>query len=138
MIRESWIEEGSLPWQPTPDAELVETLHHYDMPLIGVYTSQGHLWLFWCAEGQVGDWSVWGYVPIEDEELQLLRGSEDVFEAVNAVRRRHVPSVVAISHEGQGLLRAAEVEDPYALDAPLRTAMEAFPDLAGELKLLQE
>ena len=30
------IEQGRHPWLPSEDAEVVETLHHYDMPLIGV------------------------------------------------------------------------------------------------------
>lgn len=47
------IEQGRHPWLPSEDTELVETFHHYDMPLIGAVRQGSALHLFRCIDGQV-------------------------------------------------------------------------------------
>lgn len=53
---------GDLPWEPG-SASLIETIHHYDIPLSGLIEQHGTTF-FWCIEGEVPRGSLWGYVPI--------------------------------------------------------------------------
>ena len=58
------IEQGRPPWQPAEDAELVEVLHQYDMPLIGVIRHGTSLHLFRCIEGHTEASQLWAYTPL--------------------------------------------------------------------------
>lgn len=69
------IEQGRHPWLPSEDTELVETFHHYDMPLIGAIRQGSALHLFRCIEGHVDSTQVWAYTRITPEELEALRAA---------------------------------------------------------------
>jgi hypothetical protein len=128
------IEHGRHPWLPSEDAELVETLHHYGIPLVGVVLQGGALHLFRCIEGHDDPKHVWTYIRITEEDLQALRGAgpdelDTMVEGLGAGR----PTVVALGYEGRGLmvsvLLANPVESPSLLDA----AGAALRDARDEL-----
>jgi hypothetical protein len=127
------IEPGHAPWEPFRDAKLSHVLHRYDMPLIGIFWSDGHSHLFWCAEGEVTDVSVWGYLDIDDAATRLLEMAGDLDEALDEVRIGR-PYQVGIATDRDGLLGVVDAGVYKNPHDPLRVAELAFPKLRGSLK----
>ena len=90
------IQLGAAPWQPDPESELIETFSYYDRPLVGVIRSGDSSVLFECLSGHVDDRSVWGYVSIDDDELEMLRDTEDLHTAIHSITDARL-DVIAIS-----------------------------------------
>lgn len=107
------IEQGREPWAPAADAELVRTLHVYDMPLIGVIRQGGSVHLFRCIEGHVDAKNLWAYTALDDGDVAALEtASQDALDdAIDAVVDGR-PVVVALSREGDGILASALVREP--------------------------
>jgi hypothetical protein len=129
------IEQGREPWAPAADAELVRTLHVYDMPLIGVIRQGGSLHLFRCIEGHVDAMNLWAYTPLdpEDDLAALESASPDMLDDVidGVVEGR--PVVVALSREADGILASALVREPGRHATLLHAAREALRTLSEEI-----
>jgi hypothetical protein len=72
------LQSGATPWQPSHDAELVETLLYNNMPIVGVVHQNDEFYLFRCVEGFADTTHVWAYTPITEAALEFLRKSKDV------------------------------------------------------------
>ena len=128
------IEQGLQPWLPSEDAELVETLHHYDMPLIRVVRQGNALHLFWCIEGHVELTQLWAYTPLSAEELDELRaaGPDDL----DAVVERLVagkPTVLALADDERGLTVSALLGDLSGFPSPRHAARAALGEALDEV-----
>ena len=99
---------GALPWLPDPDGELVETFLYYDRPLIGVVRSGDTFTLFECVDGHIDDQSLWKYVQLEDEELEMLRATEDFDD-----------SLQSITDDREGVVAFADTSGILRYDTPL-------------------
>lgn len=64
------------PWLPTADTEPVETLSHYDGPLLGVFRQDDVPYLFRCLGGELGRAQLWLYVPLTAREVAALHGAQ--------------------------------------------------------------
>lgn len=136
MSEQIAIEQGREPWLPSADAELVRTLHFYDMPLIGVVRQAGTLHLFRCIEGHVDTNNLWAYTTLDEAELATIDAAE--LDALNDVIDRIVdgrPVVVALSREGDGILASALVREPGRHATLLHAAREALRSLSAEIDL---
>jgi hypothetical protein len=120
------IEQGRHPWLPSEDAELVETFHHYDMPLIGAIRQGSALHLFRCIDGHVDSTQVWAYTRITPEELEALRaaGPDDLDALVDRLVAGK-PTVLALAHEERGLTVSALLADLGGLPQPAAHAARA-------------
>lgn len=92
------IEQGQEPWAPAADAELVRTLHVYDMPLIGVIRKGRSLHLFRCIEGHVDAMNLWAYTALHDVDVAALEAaSPEALDDVIGIPVGARPVVVALS-----------------------------------------
>ena len=128
------IAQGLQPWLPAENAELVETLHHYDMPLIGVVRQGNALHLFRCIEGHVDSTQLWAYTRLTPEELDELRaaGPDDL----DAVVERLVagkPTVLALADDERGLTVSALLGDLSGYPSPLHGARAALGEALDEV-----
>ena len=128
------IEQGRPPWLPAADAEPVETLHTYDMPLVGVVRQGGMLHLFRCIEGHTDSSNLWAYTSIGADEVEKLRASgpdsfDDVLQKVTA--RRVV--VLALARENEGITLSALVPHPERYPSLLHAAGAALQEAAAEV-----
>lgn len=130
------IEQGREPWSPSADAELVQTLHVYDMPLIGVIRQGSALHLFRCIEGHVDASNLWAYTTLTDADLAEIEaaGPDALDDAIDRVVDGR-PAVVALSREGDGILASALVRDPGGHATLLHAAQEALRALSDEIDL---
>ena len=99
---------GALPWLPDPEGELVETFLYYDRPLIGVVRSGDTFTLFECVDGHIDDQSLWKYVQLDDEELEMLRVTDDFDESLHS-----------ITDDREGVLAFADTGGILRYDTPL-------------------
>lgn len=128
------IEHGRHSWLPSGDAELVETFHHFDMPLIGVIRQGGALHLFRCVSGHVDSAQVWAYTGISEGELQtLLRADPDHFDAMVAGLAEDRPTVVALGNESRGLTLSILLANPGEYLRLLQTARAALDEALHEI-----
>lgn len=132
------IEQGRHPWLPSEDAELVETLHFYDMPLIGAIRQGGAVQLFRCIDGHVDSTQVWAYTRIsEDDLLALCAWEADDFDIWTERLTAGKPTVVALADDERGLTVAALLADPNDYPTPLHAARaalgEALQDVDAKL-----
>lgn len=136
MSEQIAIEQGREPWSPAADAELVRTLHQYDMPLIGVIRQGGSLHLFRCIEGHVDASNLWAYTALTDADLAVLdaAGPDELDDVIDTVVEGR-PVVVALSHEGDGVLASALVREPGRHATLLHAAREALRSLSAEIDL---
>jgi hypothetical protein len=128
------IEQGRQPWLPSEDAEMVETLHHYDMPLIGVIRQGESLHLFRCIDGHVDSTQVWAYTRIAPEELEALRaaGPDDLDGLIDEVVSGK-PAVLALADEDRGLTVSALLADLSGYPTPLHAARAALGEALDEV-----
>lgn len=106
------LERGRLPWRPTPNSKMIEVLHRYDHPLMGVLEVNGTAYLFECIVGVESPLSGWWYVmlaPSDLEDLDKLAGDDLRTWITELARtRRHV---IALAVEGEGIAVTEIVED---------------------------
>lgn len=136
MSEQIAIEQGREPWSPSADAELVQMLHFYDLPLIGVIRQGDALHLFRCIEGHVDVNNLWAYTALTADDLATLAAAEPAVlddEIDRIVDRR--PVVVALSREGDGILASALVRNPGRHATLLHAAREALRSLSAEIDL---
>lgn len=128
------IEQGRHPWLPSEDAEVVETLHHYDMPLIGAIRQGDTLHLFRCIEGHVDSTQVWAYTRITPEEFETLRavGPDDLDAAIDTVVSGKA-TVLALADDQRGLTISALLDDVSRYPTPLHAARAALGQALGEV-----
>ena len=127
------IEVGRPPWQPAEDAELVEVLHQYDMPLIGVVRHGTSLHLFRCIEGHTDASQLWAYTPLSPDELERLGAEDGDLDAVVAEASARRPTVLALASNDRGVTLAALVADPSGYDTPLHAARAALGEALNEV-----
>lgn len=128
------IEQGLQPWLPSEDAVLVETLHHYDMPLIGVVRQGSALHLFRCIEGHVDSTQLWAYTRLTAEELDELRATgPDDLDAVVERLAAGKPTVLALSDDERGLTVSALLGDLSGYPSPLHAARAALGEALDDV-----
>jgi len=127
------IEQGRPPWQPAEDAELVEVLHHYDMPLIGVVRHGTSLHLFRCIEGHTDSSQLWAYTPLSTDEFDRLRAGDSDLDAVVAEVSARRPTVLALASDEQGVTLSALVADPSRYETPLHAARAALGEALNDV-----
>ncbi len=128
------IEQGRHPWLPSEDAELVETYHHYDMPLIGAIRQGSALHLFRCIDGHVDSIQVWAYSRITPEDLEILRaaGADNLDGLIDELVSEKT-TVVALAHEDRGLTVSALLADLTGYPSPLHAARAALGEALSEV-----
>lgn len=136
MSEQIAIEQGREPWSPSTDAQLVTTLHFYDMPLAGVIRQGGATHLFRCIEGHVDLNNLWAYTPVSEAEVAELEaaGADELDGAIDRVVEGR-PVVVALGREGDGILVSALIRDPGGHATLLHAAREALRALTAEVDL---
>lgn len=127
------IEQGRPAWQPAEDAELVEVLHQYDMPLIGVIRHGTSLHLFRCIEGHTDSSQLWAYTPLAPEELDRLRADDGDLDALVAELSARRPTVLALASDDRGVTLSALVADPSGYETPLHAARAALGEALDEV-----
>lgn len=128
------IEQGRHPWLPSEDAELVETLHHYDMPLIGIIRQGSALHLFRCIDGHVDSSQVWSYARINPEEMEALRAAEpDGLDALIEALESGRVTVLALARDDRGLTVSALLTDAASYPTPLHAARAALGQALDEV-----
>lgn len=122
------IKEGFPPWEPSPDATLLETFDFHDMPLSGVFKENGSRFLFTCLEGHLAEWSLWVYVEADPEEVVKLAAAPQVVDFdVRFAKAFHSerPVAAALSEEGYGIIHSTGL----GLVGPGDLAQEALKKL---------
>jgi hypothetical protein len=97
-----------MPWEPSPDAHLIETLSRYDMPLISVIEAGSSVYLFRCLAGELDDTNAWAYAQIEPADLLRLKSDSEPLERVidaiyEEVERRGEGVELAIAETDHGI-----------------------------------
>jgi hypothetical protein len=107
------ISVGCPPWQPTEDSVVVEVLHEFTIPLIGVFEQHGSKYLFWCVVGHAFSENAWAYGGISDPEIGELKDAspESFNEVLKKVTENRV-CVFAIASEEKGVVESVELDPP--------------------------
>jgi len=115
------LEPGGVPWQPSSDAELIETFVHYNMPIVGIVRQRGQMYLFRCAEGFGDTTHVWAYLSISANDLaNLLKyfrkyGKEDFWHVIEANLGGNEPLTIALATDSDGILLAMDLKPEKGL-----------------------
>lgn len=124
------LKEGFRPWEPSPEARLIEVLDRYNVPQVGILEDAAHAYVFQCVEGQVGKWSLWTYHQVDTDEIDVLRDLDEQ-EAVDAFLTRLFeddrPFAVAINNRDEGIVQHVLVTDGLR-------GREVVPAVAAALK----
>jgi hypothetical protein len=124
------LKEGFRPWEPSPEARLVEVLDRYNVPQVGVLEDAAHHYIFQCVEGQAGNWSLWTYHQVDTSDLAVLRDVEGQ-DAVDAFLARlfedNRPFAAAVSSRDEGIVQHVLVTEGLH-------GREVFPAVAAALK----
>lgn len=65
--------ESRMPWKPSDGVSDETVLNYYDMPLAGIFSQQGHRYLFLCVAGQLERSNLWIYVLLQkDQEDRIM------------------------------------------------------------------
>lgn len=94
------IHVGALPWEPSPDAELVEAYSYYDQPTLGLIRQAGLPYVFRCVDLVDDRFSLWAYALITDEEVARLSEAEDLLRALAQVTAGKLFTVALAEEEG--------------------------------------
>ncbi|MQB01330.1 MAG: hypothetical protein GEU78_13730 [Actinobacteria bacterium] len=125
---------GDLPWQPHA-AEGVVVLNHYDMPLAGVIRQHGNSYFFWCLKGEVTQGTLWGYLPIADQERhEIEHEPRDLI--LRNLSSKSRPWTLAFSVEGRGIVKWRDLPEWPRSTRLFRTSDEGLLDLLPEEKEL--
>jgi hypothetical protein len=111
------------PWEPSPDAHLVETYVYYDIPRLGVISEHGGLYLFRCVEGYADEVHVWAYAPIGTSDVDSLnqaKGSPEFWELVRNLSF-HAPMSFAVANDSEGVL---DCWDDFDLGGGIESVMD--------------
>lgn len=92
---------GCPPWAPAPDAEIVEVVHRYNIPLLTVVEQAGTQFMARCLFGELGSTSLWIYNRLDGHEaVMLCQGSpEQVDEQADELSCGLVTVAIAIDDE---------------------------------------
>lgn len=58
------IVQGCRPWELTPTSVLIDVIHRYNLPLVGVIEQRGARYLFQCWAGEVERANLWLYTRL--------------------------------------------------------------------------
>jgi hypothetical protein len=127
-------EPGQKPWKPSRNTELVETFLYNNMPLVGVIRQHGTLYLFRCVEGFADETHVWAYVPVEEENLDKLRRSDELWMPLQDLTSGQ-SFMVAIATDRDGIVAIYNLghEVPSILDSDLIVELVLYGDRQGFL-----
>jgi hypothetical protein len=125
------IAEGGRPWEPTPTSVLVDILHRYNMPLVGVIEQHGVRYLFQCWAGEVERANMWLYTRLTEGQDRLLADESRPFvDALDDATRGE--GVLAVALDG----RIVAWEPVPDVDEPMAEIIDLLSDRA--LQVLQE
>ena len=71
MNLDTLVSIGQPPWEPVPEAELIDVWDKYDFPICGIYRLDGDLIVFTLIT-TAGSRSLWAYVPVPPEERDAV------------------------------------------------------------------
>jgi hypothetical protein len=120
------IQEGRAPWQPADDAELVEVLNHYDIPLVGLVRRGEMFYAFVCLEGQLEDVNLWGYLSLEPDEAHRLQTLETDVQTALWKLAQDRPTILALARNSR-IVSHTLIQHPEKFGS----AIEAAADLLG-------
>lgn len=124
------LKEGFRPWEPSPEARLIEVLDRYNVPQIGILEDAAHSYVFQCVEGQVGEWSLWTYHQVDSYDLMVLRDLKEQkdFDAfLTRLFEDDRPFAAAVSHRDEGIVQHILVTEGLR-------GREVFPAVAAALR----
>ena len=99
------------PWHPSPDAELRNAYHVWDIPLAGHLREGTSDYFFWCVDGAANDTvSLWAYAQVSESEIQAVEQGE--FDAQFAKAIVGKPLTVALYNEERGIVASIIVLNP--------------------------
>lgn len=120
------------PWEPSPFAELVESFHVWDMPLMGHLREAGSDYVFWCVTDGTEARSLWAYALVSARELDdLHRGGPAEFDATFERVTAGKPLTVALYSEENGIEGVIQVVNPGAYQTLHEAIMDEIYSLAG-------
>jgi hypothetical protein len=138
------IERGAEPWKPTEATEVVEVLHQFSIPLVGVVRQEGVLFLYWCVTGHAGPENAWAYARVHEGDVGTLRaaqGSEAFADALRSVVDDRVCSF-AIASDDKGIIESVGLHPPASFDTAHARGMqemgEKFQEVMAAYNELQE
>lgn len=121
------LKEGFRPWEPSPEARLIEVVDRYNVPQVGILEDAAGTYVFQCVEGQVGKWSLWTYHQVGSDDLTLLRSLEEQDSIDDFLARLFEddrPFAAAISHQDEGIVQ-------HVLVAEGLRGRDVFPAVAA-------
>ena len=130
------LREGDLPWQPHA-AEDVVVLNRCDMPLTGMIRQHGNSYFFWCLRGEVTQGTLWGYLPIGDQERHEIEHEPRDLILRNLSSRPRAWTL-AFSIEGRGVVKWRDLDEWPMPAGPFRGSEENVLELSADEKELLE
>jgi hypothetical protein len=124
------------PWEPSSEAELVETYIYYDVPRLGAISDNGELYLFRCVEGFADEIHVWAYAPITTMELATLneaQGTAELWGVVEEITSKGSLSF-AVASDAEGIISRW---DERAVSGGISSIMDTNSIMKNILKLAE-
>lgn len=121
------VERWCPPWQPSRDAELIETLNYYDMPLVGIVRQHGVDYLFSCITGHTEPIHSWAYVLLTAGDRERIREAspEQLRDIVQELLSTG-PMVLAIASDESGTYGGLEIDSLDDFDSAVHDLVDEF------------
>jgi len=127
------IEVGRDPWLPSSDAELVDVLHSFTIPLVGIVAQGGQRYLFWCVAGHAAPEQVWAYGMADDPAVDALSAADGPESFAAALRAAaHSSTVFAMATDSRGISVSVVLDEPADFDSVYEIGMRAIQEKIRE------
>lgn len=70
------LRRGQRPWSPHPDAQVVDSFLHYQVPLCGLFSLEDEVYMFSCMHGDLDEDAIWSYAPVSQSVLPHVQQVE--------------------------------------------------------------
>lgn len=133
------LREGSAPWRPTPDSEVVAMYRYCDAPLAGVVSQHGNEYLFWCLDGELDTLSLWFFASITADQRERLEATpiEDFYTSYMQEPLRGCITL-AFATERLGIVDTEAVEDDDDDAVMAQRLQDALTQLRNRLAELND
>jgi hypothetical protein len=131
------VQPGSKPWQPGDGSstKLVEVLHEYDVPLVGVVSQCGVDYVFSCLAGEAEPFSLWCYALLSDDDRERLDAAstqDELNELVDELMEP--PCVLAAAGEGYGIIASRAVQARGAVEQSIQELVGAVGEWTSRVR----
>lgn len=129
------LQRGRDPWNPSDDAELVEVLNRYDIPLLGIVRQRNALHVFESIGGPYASLSFWIYRHVTEDEADRLRSLDSAgLREPHALHYGSRQIMLAIAVADEGIVVFQPVDEVGMVGRASRALIERYDEYVRHIK----